>query len=192
MSRLTTDLNILRRPAALATAKEGLEIGRTLIDFIQKHNKHADKVRGKRRIARGVGIAAPQLGIHKRVFVYWTGTYFQPVINPVLLNYGGGSFRHEESCLSFPNVEMTVPRFNHIKLSGDNLRVPIEISMSGPVAIEDPRHTLLIACLQHEYQHCLGLTIHDAANQALPLPDAWEEYARTRPVELSASEKGGY
>lgn len=193
MSRLTTDLNILRRPAALATAKEGLEISRVLVDFIQKHNKHAEKVRGKRHISRGIGLAAPQLGIHKRVFIYWTGIYYQPVVNPVLVEYGGGFFRHNESCLSFAGVFTTnVPRFNRIKMTADNLLKPIEVSMSGPIEIEDPKNTLLVACLQHEYQHCLGLTLHDAASPDLPLPDGWEEYARTRPVELSASEKGGY
>lgn len=57
--------------------------------------------------ARGVGLAAPQVGLSWRLFVANSGEEDEPdrvYVNPVLRNPEGGLEAHEEGCLSIPEV----------------------------------------------------------------------------------------
>lgn len=59
------------------------------------------------RDARGVGLAAPQVGLSWRLFVANSGEEDEPdrvYVNPVLRDPEGGLEAHEEGCLSLPGV----------------------------------------------------------------------------------------
>ena len=75
----------------------------------------------------GVGLAAPQVGISKRIFVvdfYWAqdGVIKKPkvFINPEII-FSDGSITHDEGCLSVPDVFEKVKRPNNIKIKAQDL-----------------------------------------------------------------------
>jgi peptide deformylase len=63
------------------------------------------------RAANGVGLAAPQIGVSKKVIVVEIEENFKHVfINPKILAVGGDSFLMEEACLSIPNISEKINR----------------------------------------------------------------------------------
>jgi peptide deformylase len=65
--------------------------------------------------APGIGLAAPQIGIQKRLFVYDIGDGEGVLINPEIVE-SDGEFMYEEGCLSIPGlyVEMLRPARVHV------------------------------------------------------------------------------
>lgn len=99
--------------------------------------------------APGVGLAATQVDVHKRVIVIDTSdTHDQllVLINPEILESRGTS-DYEEGCLSVPGIYDRVTRAEWVKvraLGGDGK--PFELEADG----------LLAVCIQHEMDHLLG------------------------------------
>jgi peptide deformylase len=104
--------------------------------------------------ADGIGLAAPQIGVPLRVFVY---DVRDPEIEPgVLINprivEAGGSVRDTEGCLSIPGFNETVERYATVVVEGldrDGREVRIEAT------------DLLSRCLQHECDHLDGVLFID-------------------------------
>lgn len=69
--------------------------------------------------ADGVGLAAPQIGILKRIFVIDVGEGIIEFINPEILAVDGEQFG-EEGCLSVPKKYGPVRRANHVKMRAQN------------------------------------------------------------------------
>ena len=72
--------------------------------------------------AKGIGLAAPQVGIHKQILVIdldIENATNPPLvlINPEIINFGGSVETYEEGCLSIPGVYMDVLRPSTIKVS---------------------------------------------------------------------------
>ncbi|MEI7746640.1 MAG: peptide deformylase [Actinomycetota bacterium] len=70
--------------------------------------------------APGVGLAANQVGISKRLFVYDIGDGPEAVVNPQIVE-SDGSWTYEEGCLSIPGVSFTITRPNAVHLVGLDL-----------------------------------------------------------------------
>ena len=68
--------------------------------------------------ADGVGLAATQIGILRRVFVFHDDGEDLVVVNPVLATTGGGTEIDEEGCLSLGPVRMPVERSVSVTLEG--------------------------------------------------------------------------
>ena len=105
--------------------------------------------------ADGIGLAAPQIGISKRIFVVDGTTLedkemtsFKKVfINPVILGEDGDEWEFEEGCLSIPGVRGGVFRKSDILIRYfDENWNEIEESYSGMKA----------RIIQHEYDHIDG------------------------------------
>lgn len=98
-----------------------------------------------------LGIAAPQIGIHKRVFIINGVGVF---INPEITNRSKNIVLMEEGCLSCPGKLLVVPRAEEIsfKALDENLK-QISGSFSGIKA----------AVFQHELDHLDGILIIDKA-----------------------------
>ena len=105
--------------------------------------------------ADGIGLAAPQIGISKRIFVVDGTTLedkemssFKKVfINPVILGEDGDEWEFEEGCLSIPGVRGDVFRKSDILIRYfDENWNEIEESYSGMKA----------RIIQHEYDHING------------------------------------
>jgi peptide deformylase len=106
------------------------------------------------RDGMGVGLAATQLGILRRLLVFQAGPDGEPtaLINPVVEWLSAQASLAEEGCLSLPRVSMDVERPLHVRVSGrDAEGEAIEIEASG----------LEARVLQHEIDHLDGVLILD-------------------------------
>jgi peptide deformylase len=109
--------------------------------------------------ANGVGLAAPQIGVMKRVIVCRVpvphpsgGTFIvkHAIINPQITWAKGALEEAVEGCLSFPDHKVSIPRYPRITVSGYSLKwEPITRDAKGLVA----------RVLQHEIDHLNGRTI---------------------------------
>ncbi len=72
------------------------------------------------RAAHGVGLAANQVGVQRRMFVYDTGTGPVVVINPRIVETDG-EWTYEEGCLSIPGLSWPIVRPNTVHLVGLDL-----------------------------------------------------------------------
>jgi peptide deformylase len=104
----------------------------------------------------GVGLAAPQVGVSKRVVVvdirlYDPSSSLISIVNPEVVAEGGEVI-HEEGCLSVPECVEGIKRKTWIKVRGLNERGrEIEVEGEGMLAI----------ALQHEIDHLNGKVILD-------------------------------
>ena len=99
--------------------------------------------------AKGVGLAATQVNVHKRLFVADCSEHNdQPLvfINPKI-TAREGVFENEEGCLSFPNVYAKVER------AGD---ITVEAMDRDGNAFTMDADGLLAICVQHEIDHLDG------------------------------------
>lgn len=104
--------------------------------------------------ADGIGLAAPQVGVPLRVFVY---DVREPEIEPgVMINprivEAGGSIRDTEGCLSIPGFDEMVERYAEVVVEGLD-REGREIRIEA--------NDLLSRCLQHENDHLDGVLFID-------------------------------
>jgi len=99
----------------------------------------------------GAGLAAPQVGIKKRIITVYTGEGPVAIINPEIIKKEG-SETEEEGCLSFPNLFLKIKRVKKIKAEGQNTKGKrIEIDAAG----------FLARALQHEIDHLNGILFID-------------------------------
>jgi peptide deformylase len=78
--------------------------------------------------APGVGLAANQIGVQKRLFVYDKGEGPHVVVNPVIVETSG-EWTYEEGCLSVPGLSWEIVRANQVHLKGfdlDGVEIDIE------------------------------------------------------------------
>ena len=99
--------------------------------------------------ANGVGLAAPQVGVGKRIFVYkYENEDGAPpaasVVNPVLtLSKVSGALpdpdEEEEGCLSFPGDQYPLKRADWVRVQGfDGDGEPVEFEATGLVCPDHP------------------------------------------------------
>jgi peptide deformylase len=102
--------------------------------------------------APGVGLAAPQLGVSLRVFVYDVGDQLGHLVNPVLHFPTDEDMDGDEGCLSLPGLTFDCRRKQHVIAHGQNVH-------GDPVTVEG--HDLLARCVQHETDHLDGVLFID-------------------------------
>lgn len=110
---------------------------------------------------RGIGLAANQIGLTKRVFVmgsYNIEGFPSPfaLFNPEILNVSEEETIDKEGCLSYPDLWLTVKRPSVINVRyQDSQGNFIEAAMSG----------LIARCFQHELDHLNGVCFVDKVSQ---------------------------
>src|SRR5580698_10880954 len=67
--------------------------------------------------SEGAGLAAPQVGVQKRMFVYDVGEGPEVMINPTIVAVDG-EWYHDEGCLSIPGLRLGIVRPNQVHLRG--------------------------------------------------------------------------
>ncbi|HJN78504.1 MAG TPA: peptide deformylase [Flavobacteriaceae bacterium] len=116
--------------------------------------------------ANGVGLAAPQIGVLKQIFIA-DFDYFQEeesfikseieklqqvFINPIILDEFGDDFIFSEGCLSIPDISEEVIRKNNLTIKFlDEKFNQKKITCSGIIA----------RVIQHEYDHLKGILFTD-------------------------------
>lgn len=100
---------------------------------------------------RGLGLAAPQVGILSQIIITDIGTGLLNLVNPVLLE-SEGEDRMEEGCLSFPGIMVEISRPFRVLVKGiDKKEKEVQIEAEG----------LLARVIQHEIDHLHGKLIID-------------------------------
>jgi peptide deformylase len=103
--------------------------------------------------AQGVGLAATQVGVLQRVFVFEPeGEIAHAIVNPRIVESSDATLTEEEGCLSLREVRVPVERSTKVTLegkdpNGDDVRFELE-GLSARV-------------VQHEYDHLDGVLILD-------------------------------
>ena len=99
---------------------------------------------------QGIGLAAPQVGILKRVIVVQTEKGAMGFVNPCILKKSKEKEVIEEGCLSFPGLFLKIKRPKEVEIQAldrDNKKIKIQ----GLVAV----------VLQHEIDHLNGILFID-------------------------------
>src|SRR5208283_4002503 len=119
---------------------------------------------------RGVGLAAPQVGINEQIFVVDTGKEAFAAINPKIIKTAGSEVI-EEGCLSVPRVLVDIKRAKTLWVEfTDQENRKVRAQLNG----------LAAKAFQHEYDHLQGKLILDYLGP------------KDRPKILSQMKKGSY
>ena len=99
----------------------------------------------------GIGLAAPQVGISKRIFVVDVDEELITVINPEI-SVSGEKEIMEEGCLCLPKVSVEIERLSNAQVKGLDIEGKEILIEAGD---------LLARALQHETDHLNGMLIID-------------------------------
>ena len=132
------------------------KVCRPVEKFDGKLHKLLDDMKETLAEANGVGLAAPQVGILRRVVVVDTGEEMLELVNPELLETSGevGS----EGCLSVPGKYGIVKRPNYAKVRAYD-RDGNEFEVEG--------EELMARCFCHELDHLEGVVFTSRADRML-------------------------
>jgi peptide deformylase len=126
--------------------------------------------------AKGIGLAAPQVGVHKQLLVIDlepdnAATPPLVLINPEIRAFGPGLETYEEGCLSIPGVYLDVVRPTTVDVTyRDELGRPQRRRTDG----------LLARCIQHEMDHLNGVLFVDRVTDELSLNAELQEHGFQR------------
>lgn len=104
IKEIVKDENFLTKKSEIVEITEAQEIITDLLDTAKHH------------IDNCVGLAAPQIGVLKKVIVVRNGDSFVPMINPTIIKRVGTKFLNKEGCLSLDG-ERTVCRYPSVMVS---------------------------------------------------------------------------
>jgi peptide deformylase len=129
--------------------------------------------------APGTGLAANQIGVQRRIFVYDAGERARPIINPRILE-SDGEWVFDEGCLSVPGLSWEIVRPNAVHLVGLDLE-------GNEVSIEATEFEGRV--FQHELDHLDGILLverldEDQRKEALKI-------LRSRTLDLTPSDPDG-
>ena len=142
---ITEEAKIRTLCEEVKTVKEGEEIGAQLLKELAESKN-------------GIGLAANQIGINKRVCVI---NVKEPLVlvNPKIVEHSEEQFRFAEGCLSFPGKHVKTGRYVSITIESDNH----EGKMVFTADSKDINDAFECACVQHEIDHLDGITMFERA-----------------------------
>ena len=148
------------------TIKEGEEIGAQLLKELSEN-------------ANGIGLAANQIGINKRVCVI---NVKEPLvlINPRIVEHSEEQFVFAEGCLSFPGKHVRTGRHTSVTVEADNH----EGKMVFTAESENINDAFECACVQHEIDHLDGITMFERSVTPQPYK-APEKIGRNERVTIT-------
>jgi peptide deformylase len=126
--------------------------------------------------ARGIGLAAPQVGVHRQLLVIdldleEAATPPLVMINPEITAAGASFNTYEEGCLSIPKVYLNVVRPSVVEVSfRDELGRPRRLKADG----------LMARCIQHEMDHLHGVLFVDRVTDELSLNQELQQHGFRR------------
>lgn len=100
------------------------------------------------KVHNGIGLAANQAGLDLAMVIVETEDRLFKLINPCISRQSGHN-RIQEGCLSFPGIELLVPRAGKVRVEAvDEWGKPVSVEVEGVPAI----------VFQHEIDHINGIT----------------------------------
>jgi peptide deformylase len=121
--------------------------------------------------ASGIGLAAPQVGVHKQLLVIDldpdnAAAPPMVLINPEITSVVAGLDTYEEGCLSIPGVYLDVVRPSVVEVSyRDEMGRPQKLRADN----------LLARCIQHELDHLNGVLFVDRVTDELSLNEGLQQ-----------------
>jgi len=103
----------------------------------------------------GIGLAAPQIGVLKRIIIVYLNEKYETFINPEIKILDNEMLEDEEGCLSVYSIKTIVKRPRKIKLSAKNLK-------GDEVELE--AEEMLARIFMHEIDHLNGMLFIDHLN----------------------------
>lgn len=123
----------------------------------------------------GVGLAAPQIGVQKRFFVYDVGDGPGTLVNPVI-EESDGEWVYDEGCLSIPGLYVEIARPKRLLVRGYDID-------GNEVRFEADE--LLARLVQHELDHLDGVLMFERMTPE-QRKDALREYRRLQAEPVPA------
>ncbi len=99
----------------------------------------------------GIGLAAPQIGVRKQIFVWDVGDEPLVVVNPEIVE-SRGEWIYDEGCLSIPGLYVEMVRPKEVLMRG--------LDLDGNT-VEFEADELLARLFQHELDHLNGVLMFD-------------------------------
>ena len=138
----------------------------TIFEITPKEIKLFEDMLFTMRHFKGIGLAAPQIGMSLQLIVADTGEEVVRLANPEIINRKGKD-KMNEGCLSIPDLSIDIVRNYEVTVLGLNEKgEQIEIKATG----------LLARVLQHEIDHLKGRLILDYCN-------LWERIFKKFPIK---------
>lgn len=137
IKEIVKDEAILTLKSETVSMEEAKEIIADLLDTAKAH------------IDNCAGLAAPQIGVNKRVVVVRNGDSFFPMVNPVVVKKTGKKFLNHEGCLSLDGIR-AVERYPSVLINYTDGK--------GKRQTKTYNGTLAIV-IQHETDHLNGVLI---------------------------------
>ena len=126
---------------------------RPVTQFDDKLAMLVEDMRETLRKEVGAGLAAPQVGILRRIFIadiHGDGSEYKEFINPEIISATGKNDRYLEGCLSYPGRSFKIVRANKVKMRAQNVKGEF---------FDFVADDFVARCLLHEYDHLDGITI---------------------------------
>lgn len=126
---------------------------RPVTNFDSKLATLIEDMRDTLKKAEGAGLAAPQVGILRRIFIadiHCDGSEYKEFINPEILSATGKNDKYYEGCLSYPGRSFHIVRAEKIVMRAQDVH--------GETFVFEAKD-FVARCLQHEYDHLEGITI---------------------------------
>ncbi|MFP5352772.1 MAG: peptide deformylase [Actinomycetota bacterium] len=116
------------------------------------HRRLVEDMLETMRDAPGVGLAAPQVGVLERIFVWEVEDEHGAIFDPVIVESSPETVEEEEGCLSLPGLYYPVERAEKVVVTGQDLEGrPLKLEAEG----------LLARVCQHEIDHLDGVLFID-------------------------------
>jgi len=159
------------------SVEEGEEIGKKLLEALIEEKG-------------GIGLAANQIGINKRVCVI---NVMDPVIliNPKIIEKSEEMFVFMEGCLSFSGEAIKTKRHKWVKVKADNHTSTLYFSVWNDDSEEGfnkdkyLKQAYETACVQHEIDHLDGITMFDREFIIEPVKRAVPKIGRNDKVTIT-------
>ena len=129
---------------------------------------------------QGIGLAAPQCGVMKNIFIMGTDEHLVACINPVIDELLGDKEIYLEGCLSFPNLWLHVKRNPEALISYQ--------TTTGEWVSKQKLEGLKARVFLHEYDHLIGITFDERCSE-LSLGLAKKRRAKTIRLKQKLAKK---
>jgi peptide deformylase len=140
----TYEIRVFGDPVLKSKAAEVTDVDAKLVTL-------ADQMLELMYTAPGLGLAAPQIGVQKQLFVYDTGEGPHTLVNPTITE-SSGEWVYDEGCLSIPGLYVEIARPKEVLLHGWDLD-------GNEVSLEADE--LVARLFQHELDHLNGVLMFE-------------------------------
>ncbi len=129
---------VLRKRAKEVSSSEAEELAKVMLEVVKKED--------------GAGLAAPQIGVSKRVVVVRTDEGYLILVNPKITFLGTKKITFKEGCLSLRGMWLDIERYLKIKVEAQNTKgEDFSFEAEGVLSV----------IIQHEVDHLDGVLIID-------------------------------